>query len=529
MSVPVFTLGARPITIADVVLASGGPLSVQMTDAVRDRMTAARKVVDDHVHGEVPVYGLNTGLGGNVGHRIQPEEIPAFQEQMVRGRIAGVGGPLPIETCRAALFCRIAGLAHGGAGISLPVNDLLIAMLERDVVPVLPSIGSLGTGDLVVLMSLAHVVIGRGQAWFRGERMPGADALAAAGLAPASLGAKDGLSIGNASAVTCAMAARALEHFRALLAVHVGVAGFACDGYAANARIFDARLAHARPAAGQEAAALLFRHALDGSSLQEAGAARRVQDAIAFRALAQVTGTTMAAYASAVEAVEIELNAAADNPLVMAETGEIHSSANFHTPAIALAFDTLAIALAHVGTASAHRSVKLMTGRLTGLPNYLSPVGGASAGFVPLQKSVAALQAEMRLKAQPASLDSMTVSDTVEDLAPHTTLAIRKLDEQMELVRWLISIEALLAAQACDLRAADDPVRRLGRAGRVLYPIVRSAAAQLVEDHETGPDAAAVHETLWAPAGIAAVDAVFAGTRSPIARSAAPQLGMLKV
>ena len=512
------TVGERAIAIEDVVVAARGPLRVSLSECTRRDMAAARAVVDAHASGDVPVYGLNTGVGDAVGQRIPLNEVSAFQEKMVRACVAGVGEPLPLEICRAALFCRIAALARCGAGISPHLYDLMVAMLERDVIPVMPSRGSLGTGDVVMLMCLANVLVGRGQAWYRGKPMPGAAALADAGLAPVKLAAKDGLSVGSASGVTCAMAALSLDQARSLLSAHVATAAFACEGYGANPRIFDARIAAARPAAAQEAAAALFRRAMDGSSQYAPGAAR-VQDALSFRTLPQVGGSTLGAFEAAREAVEIELNAAADNPLVMSATGEIHSTANFHTGAIALAFDALAIAMAHLANASAHRSMKLMSGRLSGLPHNLSPVGGASAGFASIQMSIAALQAEIRLKAQPASLDSMTIEDTVEDVAPHTPLTIRKFNEQMDLVRWLISIEALLAAQACDLRASTSGDLTLGRAGRVLQPLVRSVANPLVEDRETGPDAEAVHATLWSPAAIAAIDGIFAGVPSPVTAS----------
>jgi histidine ammonia-lyase len=359
------------------------------------------------------------------------------------------------------------------------------------------------------------VLIGRGRAYVGGAILPGAEALAASGLQPVELGAKDGLSIANASAATCAMAALSLDAVRALLSVHVAAAALACEGYGANPRIFDPRLAEARPAARQVAAAALFRHALLGSDLHAPGSGQLVQNAISFRALSQVTGTVLAAYEAAKDAVEIELNAAADNPTVLAETGEIHSSANFHTPAIALAFDTLAIAMTHLATASAHRSIKLMTGRLSGLPNYLSPVGGASAGFVPMQKAISALQAEIKLKATPASLDGLIVSDTVEDLTPQTALTIRKLDEQIALVRWLVSIETMLGAQACDLRADGAP-RRLGSVGATLRGLVRAVVPVLEADRETGPDAEAIHDMLWRAQTVATIDALFDGVASPV-------------
>ena len=509
MSEPSYLLGEARLTVADVARASRGPVRVALTARARARMEAARAVVDAHLAGETPVYGLNTGLGANVGYRLPPDAIAGFQEQLIRGRVIGVGDLLPVPTCRAALFCRTAALALGGAGVSPGVHELMMAMLAHDVTPVIPSRGSIGAGDLGLMASIAAVMIGRGQAVHAGRVLAGADALAAAGLRPVALGAKDGLALANASAVTAAMASLALDSARSVLLVHAAVAGFACDGYAANPRIFDARLADARPARGQQDAAALYRRALEGSSLHAAGSARSVQDALCFRTLAQVTGTALAAFADARDAVETELNSAADNPLVLIEAGEIYSTANFHTPAIALAFDALAIALSYVATASAYRSIKLMTGRLTGLPDYLTPVGGASAGLVPLQKTISALAAEVRLKAYPASLDAIPVSDAVEDLAPQTPLVIRKLGEQLDLLRWLISIEALTAAQAWDLRVARAGGARPGRAGRALGRIVRSAAAFLDEDRETGPDVTAVHDVLWAEPAIAAVGAIF--------------------
>ncbi len=347
--------------------------------------------------------------------------------------------------------------------------------------------------------------------------MEAADAFRAAGLAPVQLAAKDGLAIANASAVTTAMAALSLDSLSDLLRLHIATGALAFEGYGANPRIFDPRLADIRPAAGQSDAAVLFRHALDGSSLHAPQPGRKVQDALSFRTLAQVTGTTLAAYAAASREVEIELNGAADNPLVLVEDEEIHSAANFHTPAIALAFDTLAISLAHLATASAQRSIKLMTGRLSGLPNYLSPAGGASAGFVPMQKALAALQVEIRLKAAPASLDALSVSDTVEDVAPMTPLTITKLDEQIALCRWMITLEAMFAAQACSLRAQGEPDQHLGAVAGWLQTRIRANVPALEEDRETGPDAQMLHERLWCAETAEAMRALFSGASSHLA------------
>jgi histidine ammonia-lyase len=488
----------QKITVADVVAASQGPVAIEASAERRAAMQEARDVLDAHLAQGIPVYGLNTGLGGNIGHRIETAEAAELQASLVMARVAGVGAALPVETCRAILFCRLAGLAQGGAGVSLPVFELLCQMLARDVVPVIPSRGSSGASDLVQTMSIAAVAIGEGEAYLQGTRLPARDALARAGLAPARLAPKDGLSIGSASSVTVATAALAIAALDDLATIHVAVAALACQGFGASPHIFDARIASARPAAGQVEGATLFRAALRGSDYFSRSP-EKVQDALSFRALPQITGTFLAALETARREVEIELNSPADNPLVIGQGGEVRSSANFLTASIALAFDTLAIALAQLATACVQRSIKLMTGRLSGLANYLSPVGGASAGFVPMQKSLAALHSEIRLKAMPASLDTIVVSEMVEDIGTNSVLAVSKLAEQLEPMRWLIAIETMLAAQALDLRQRIETALTLSPVGTHLYETVRSVVPALEEDRATGPDAAKVYDALWRP------------------------------
>lgn len=493
-----FVLSDRPVTIADVVAAAQGPVAVTASPVRRAAMQQARDVLDEHLARDIPVYGLNTGLGGNIGHRIDAAEAEDLQASLVTARVAGVGAALPVDVCRAVLFCRLAGLAQAGAGVSLPVFDLLSEMLARDVVPVIPSRGSTGASDLVQTMSLAAAAIGEGEAYLGGARLPARDALGRAGLAAARLAPKDGLSIGSASSVTVATGALAIAALEDLAAVHVAVAALACEGFGASPYIFDARIAGARPAAGQVEAASLFRAALSGGGYVSRSS-QKVQDALSFRALPQVTGSFLAAVETARREVEIELNSPADNPLVIGPQGEVRSSANFLTASIALSFDTLAIALAHLATACVQRSVKLMTGRLSGLANYLSPVGGASAGFVPMQKSLAALHAEIRLRATPASLDTIVVSEMVEDIGTNAVLAVSKLAEQVEPMRWLVAIEAMLAAQAVDLRRRIEPGLTLSPVCLRVHDAVRSAVPALDEDRPTGADAARVFEALWTP------------------------------
>lgn len=480
-------LNDRPLALAEFAAAARGPLEITLAPAVRERLGVARGIVDCHTAGDRPIYGLNTGLGANLRHRIGAGEMAAFQSQLLEGRRVGVGEPLPEEVARAALLARIVGAARGGAGLSTEVLDLMIAMAGRGLAPVIPSRGSIGAGDLVLGVEIGATLLGKGQIWVGGKPTPAARALAEAGLAPASLKPKDALALANHSAVTVALAGLAVDRARRLIDLAMAVAALSAEGYGANLSIFDPRLQELRPAAGQAAAAAWFRRAFEGSSLASGAAARSIQDPLSFRTMAPLFGAARAALATATGEIETELNGIADSPVVLVEAGEMLSTPNFHTPAMALALDTLSIADLHIAAASAQRIVKLMTPQLSDLPKYLSPVGGASAGMVPMQKTAAALLGEIRLYAQPASLDVMAVSDMVEDVAPQTPLAARKLASQLEALRLLIGIEAVVAAQAIDLRR---PAAMGWAAGRI-HRAVRSAVATLESDRAIGVDVAA--------------------------------------
>ncbi len=460
--------------------------------AALQRLQADRAIVQQHIADGAPVYGLNTGLGGNLGYRLDADEVVAYQQQIILGRMIGMGEPLPMDVVRTAQLVRVIGFARGGTGVSPQAAQAVMDLLDHGITPLVPMRGSISAGDLGLCAHMAAPVIGQGEAWYQGRRLTGAQALEAAGLAPVALQAKDGLGLINASPLTTAYAAVAACELADLLLVGAAVAALADEGYAANLTVFDPRIAAARPAGAQSAVAALFRALLEGSALAEQPP-RAIQDAISFRTMAQVFGAGHAAFAHLCEAVDTEINGTSDNPLVFAAEQQMLSSPNFHPPMIALTFDSMAIALVQLATAGAQRVIKLQTAHLSGLPKYLSPVGGASTGFNSLQKTVAALHAEIRLKATPASLDALVVSETVEDHATHAMLCVRKLHEQLELMRSLVAIEAMVAAQAVDLRGGA----RLGRGTQAVFDAVRSAVPMLQADRPSGPDAMRVQVALF--------------------------------
>lgn len=457
------------------------------------RLAADRAVVDSLAATGAPIYGLTTGLGGNLGYRLTADEMLAFQRQIIVGRMIGMGEPLPIVVVRTAMLARVCALARGGTGVSVAAAQGMLALVNAGITPVVPRLGSIGAGDLGLCAHMAAPVIGEGEVFYQGERVPAAQALVRAGLAPVHLMPKDGLGLINASPVTAGYAAVAADRLDTTLLTAAAVAALSAEAYAANLGVYDPRIAQARPAGAQAQAAALFRALLVGSSLYD-GAARAIQDAISFRTTAQVFGAAYAANASLRGAVEVELNGISDSPIVFAAQGEMVSSPNFHTSMIALAFDTMAVALVQLASASVQRIIKLQTPHLSGLPKYLSPVGGASVGFNAMQKTAAAIHAEIRLHAMPASTDAIVVSDTVEDHATHALLAVRKLDTQQSLLRQLLAIEAMVAAQAVDLR----PGVGLGAGSAAVHAQVREAVPTLEQDRPTGCDAMAIEAVLFA-------------------------------
>ena len=481
-----FILGKESVSLTQFLQYSKQITGLRVDPSLLDKLKKIREIVESHAAGEKPVYGLNTGLGANLGYRLQNDEIEAFQQQLLRGRCVGTGPALLATVCRGALLARIIGVSQGHSGISLELFHKLIEIYHADLAPVICSIGSIGAGDLLLNAQLGLALTGEGHFWVDGEQVEATAALEDAGIAPAILQAKDAMVLANSSVITVAQTAVTLGECEKLLLLGRSVAAMSAEAYGVNTSIFSAELQALRPASGQADSAAFFRKALQGSSSANA----QIQDALSFRVMATLFGTAQTALKHAISEWSIEANAAADSPVVL-EDGTMHSTPNFHTPTIAHSLDSLSIALQGLANSMAQRAVKLMTPNLSGLEKYLSPAGGASAGLVPMQKTIAALLAESRFYAQPAGLDAMVVSDMVEDVAPQSLLCAQMLEKQLAVIRSLIGIEAMTAAQALDLRKPTS----YGAASRILQPAIREKVAMLKQDRAMGLD---IEQTLQA-------------------------------
>ncbi len=486
MSALVLTGGG--VSVEDVAAVARAGRRVEVAPEVIERLDKARKVLDQAAASGQKIYGLNTGLGANLGSSVEGD-ASAFQRQLLEGRSGAVGEPLPQEAVRATMLARAAMLAAGGSGISPAVFTALVDALNAGVHPVMPQMGSIGAGDLVLMTALARLLTGDGEADYQGRRMPVAKALMMARLTPISLAPKDGLSLINASAVSVGSGALALADALAAFAQQEQAGALTMEGFGANRTILDPRLHLARPAACQQLAAKGLRDLL---ARDEEPAPTTLQDPLSIRCMPSIHGALIQAIDQARLALEIELNAAADNPLVLGEDRLVLSTGNFHTASLALAFETLGLAIAQCAAASVARLIQLTGSGRNGLPKYLSPVGGASAGFVPLQKTATAILAGIRHKANPVMLDFLPVSEGVEDHATQTPLTVSKCAEMIALWRRLITFELMAAAQAIDLRDG----LKLAPATATIRAAVRAHVAMLREDRPLGADAEVLHAML---------------------------------
>lgn len=472
-------LGAEVISLAAFVDAVHGPRALHVSPELRARLESARNIVDAAAVGDAPVYGLNTGLGANLGHRIDPPEIAAFQYQLVAGRAVATGEPLAEHIGRALLLARLISAATGHSGVSLRLFDHLLAVFASGLSPVVPRFGSIGAGDLTQNAAWALTLLGQGRMWRGGKTEDAGEALAALAIDLPDLLPKDGMALINHGGLSTALAADALHSARKALRVARCSALFSYVGYGANHGIFSREINELRKSPGQSEMASWFNRNLAGGETVP----RRIQDALSFRVLAPVLGAAEDAVNRAISIWEAEANGASDSPVVIGDEA-MRSTPNFHAPALALALEGVALALSMIANGAVQRIQRMMQPELTGLPRYLSPVGGASAGMVPLQKTAAALCGEIRRNALPVAFDPAPVSEGVEDMAPMTPAAALKLSEQTADFHLLCGVEALVAAQAIDLRAMDvlpPLVRQLHSGLRVEVPMLH-------DDRALGPD-----------------------------------------
>lgn len=472
-------------SVRDIVAIARHNAQVTASPKVEEKILAARAIVDRYIAADLPVYGLTTGLGAGVDTRLATDDLIAFQLRVPQARAVGVGTPLPREVVRAMMAVRIAGMAAGGSGVSLPVFSGLIAALNAGFHPVVPSLGSIGAADLAPLAHMGRALLGDGQAEVGGIVMAASEALVAAGLEPLRLAPKDGHAIVVANSLSVARACLCLADVEQLFDWSLAAVALNFEAFRANVSVFDDRALAARPAFGQRETAARLRDLLSGSSLLADGAARRLQDPLSYRCAPQVWGALLHAIGEARQATEIELASSGDNPVVLVEEGLMVAQGNFDLTAFVLSWERLGQALAHCAAGTAYRTMKIMSAGMSDLPRFLTPLGQSRTGFATVQKTVSALEVEIRHLAAPVSLTPIPAADGVEDQASMAPSVLAKTEAIIERLRYLVAIELIASAQAVELRGVEN---ELGKGTREAYRQIREHVPPLAEDRAQGPD-----------------------------------------
>lgn len=445
------TLDGSTLTLEQMAAVARQGEPAELDSAATSRMRKSRDVVERMVEGDEPVYAVNTGVGYLSDQRVEAAEIEQLQKNVVRSHACGVGEPLPADVVRAMMLVRANVLAKGYSGIRPAVARRLCSLLNKGVTPVVPSRGSVGaSGDLAPLAHMALVLMGEGEAEYEGRRMAGGEAMAAAGIDPVRLHAKEGISLVNGTQAMLGCGGLALVDAEELVEIADAACALSLDALKGTPRAFDARIHEARPHPGQLASAKFMERLLAGSEIRDSHrTCRHVQDAYSLRCAPQVHGAVRDTLAEMRRVFTIELNSATDNPLVFGD--EILSGGNFHGQHLALAMDSAAIALAALAGISERRIDRLVNPMLSeGLPAFLAGHAGLESGYMMLQVTAASLVAELRVLASPASTGSITTSGNKEDFVSMGMTSALKLAESVKLVRLVLAIELMTAARALE-------------------------------------------------------------------------------
>ncbi len=487
------------LTLAALVAVAREGAPVALADTARSCVAASRAFIEQIAASDRAVYGVTTGFGDLSRIRIPADQLAELQRNLVRSHSAGVGEPLPPDVTRAMMLALANSLARGYSGVRLEVIDLIVALLNRNVTPVIPSRGSVGaSGDLAPLAHLALALIGEGEAVTDGKRLPSRDALARAGQVPLVLGAKEGLALINGTHLMLAMGALAVHDGMVLVRAAEAAAALSLEALLGSQVPFDARIHALRPQPGQRVTAARVSRLLLGSEIIPSHKdCERVQDPYTLRCVPQVIGAVRDALGYCATVFANELGAVTDNPLIFADDQAVLTGGNFHGQPLALALDFASIAVAHLAGFAERRIYNLMGPHewdKNGAPAFLTPAPGLNSGYMIAQYVAAALANEINTLAHPASTGSIPTSAGMEDFVSMGVTSGHQLLRAIELARQVIAIELMCGAQGVEFRKPLRP----GRGVVAAYDAVRSIVPPLATDRPSSPDITALASALAA-------------------------------
>lgn len=470
-----------------------GELELSLDPTAFAAINAAQQAVEAILATGEVVYGINTGFGKLAQTRIPAARLAELQRNLVLSHSVGTGALLEDNVTRLIMACKVISLARGHSGIRPAVVEALLSLYNAGVMPCIPAKGSVGaSGDLAPLAHLSLMLIGEGQVRVKGTRVSAVEGLALAGLRPIELGPKEGLALLNGTQVSTSLALVGLFEAERSFAAGLVAGALTLEAIKGSVKPFDDRIHQARGQAGQIAVARAVSSLLDGSDIVVSHAdCGRVQDPYSIRCVPQVMGACLDNLNYAARTLQIEANAASDNPLVFTDSGEVISGGNFHAEPVAFAADIIALAIAEIGAISERRLALLLDTGLSGLPPFLINEGGVNSGFMIAQVTAAALASENKSLAHPASVDSLPTSANQEDHVSMATFAARRLGDMCFNTSVVVGIEAMAAAQGVDF---NRPLASSAALEQQLTAI-RERVAFLASDRLLAPDIEAMR--LW--------------------------------
>jgi histidine ammonia-lyase len=479
-------VGMEGMTLEDLANISRQGVKVQLTKGSQKRIKKTRELIEQWVQEEKSIYGVTTGFGALSDVAISKKDTRQLQENILMSHSAGVGDVFDEETVRAVMALRIKDLARGHSGIRLKTVRHLITLLNHGVCPVVPEKGSVGaSGDLVPLAHLSLVLIGQGEAFYKGRRISGLEALNRCGIKPLRLEAAEGLALVNGTQVMTAIGGLAVYDALELSKLIDIAAAMSLEVLMGSRMEFDPRIHQVRPHPGQAAVAdNMYRITQNSEIITSHKDCRRIQDAYTLRCSPQVHGASKDAVAYVKNVVETEMNASTNNPLIFPESQEFLLGGNFHGQPVALAMDFLCMAVAEFANISERRIERLVNPKLSGLPAFLVSDGGLNSGFMLAQYTAASLVSENKVLSHPACVDSITTSANKEDHVSMGTISARKCREVVKNSENVIAIELLCGAQALDLFTNLNP----GEGTLAAYTIIRDAVSHLDNDRILSKD-----------------------------------------
>lgn len=466
--------------------------NVALNDDAKTAIDKSAARLREAAQGDAPVYGVNTGFGKLASVRVDASDTATLQRNLILSHSAGVGAPLSADVTRFIMTLKLISLGRGASGVRREIVDLIEAMIAADIFPVIPAQGSVGaSGDLAPLAHMALALIGEGMVRARGDLVPARDALAAADLKPVELKAKEGLALINGTQVSTALALAGLFDAWALGKAALTTSALSIDAAMASVAPFTEEIHTLRGHRGQIEAAQRLRELLKGSQILESHRVNdeRVQDPYCMRCQPQVTGAALDLLRSAARTLEVEANAATDNPLILSN-GDIISGGNFHAEPVAFAADQIAIAIAEIGAIAQRRISLLVDPTLShGLPAFLSPTPGLNSGLMIAEVTSAALMSENKALANPRSVDSTPTSANQEDHVSMACHGARRLGEMTENLANILAIEAMAGAQGIELRAPHQTSPHL----QGVIAEIRKVCPPLRDDRNVSTDIDALH------------------------------------